>query len=278
MWVFKRRELATALAVSGLLFAACVAAIELAGRLATPLIVGMACFGALLLALVVYRRIEDRIDDARALNEAALALYYMLRPVAPLPLLRDYALAPDSALLLCNLLREKAPLVVVETGSGVSTLLITYTLKALGRGRLISLELDEAYARRTREEVARHGLEDWVTVVHAPLQDVVVDGVSYRWHDPRALEGLPAIDLVFDDGPPLYLGPALRYAALPILESKLSAQAVYCLNFVAQEERRTVARWLRRDPELRAEWHRTKKGNVVLRRQAAAPHLAGAPS
>jgi predicted O-methyltransferase YrrM len=164
---------------------------------------------------------------------------------------------------------DHAPAVVVETGSGASTLVIAYSLKALGKGRLISLEVNEAYASRTREEVARHGLTDWVTVVHAPLRDVVVDGQTYRWHDPHALDGVPAIDLVFDDGPPLYLGPALRRAALPLLASRLAPDAVYCMNFVAAEERRTVASWLARDPGLHAEWYRTRKGNVVLTRTPA---------
>lgn len=35
---------------------------------------------------------------------------------------------------------------------------------------------------------------------------------------------------------------------------------------MAAEERRNVARWLARDPELRAEWHAIQKGNVILRR------------
>jgi hypothetical protein len=209
------------------------------------------------------------------LNEASFALYHVLQPVAPLPLLHQYALAPDSALLLHKLVREKHPEVVVETGSGASTLVIAYTLKALGKGRLISLELNEDYARRTREEVERHGLGAFVTVVEAPLEDVVVDGTHYRWHDMSALADVPAIDVVFDDGPPLYLGPALRYAALPLLQPKLAPDAAYCINYVAAEERRTVARWLARDPALHAEWFRTRKGNVVLTRDhAPAPHHA----
>ncbi len=274
-----RKELAAGCAASGLFFGFCVAAMELTGRFALPLIAAAAGFALLLLLTQLYRRIEDRIDDARSLSEAALALYYELRPIAPLPLLRDYALAPDSALLLCKLVRETAPKVVVETGSGVSTLVIGYELKALGKGgRLISLELDERYAQRTREEVARHGLSEWVTVVHAPLCEVIVEGRSYRWHDPRALEGVAAIDLVFDDGPPLYLGRALRDAALPLLQAKLAPDAVYCINYVAAEERRTVAHWLARDPALHAEWIKTKKGNVVLRRPSSSDVTAPSTS
>ena len=266
-----RRELAGVCAATLLYFGYCVAAVQLTGRLALPLVAAGAFLGLVLLAFRIAARLEDRIDDARALNEASFALYHVLQPVAPLPLLHQYALAPDSALLLHKLVRERHPEVVVETGSGASTLVIAYTLKALGKGRLISLELNEDYARRTREEVERHGLGAYVTVVQAPLKDVVVDGTHYRWHDMSALENVPTIDVVFDDGPPLYLGPSLRYAALPLLQPKLAPDAAYCINFVAAEERRTVARWLARDPLLHAEWFRTRKGNVVLTRDHATP-------
>jgi predicted O-methyltransferase YrrM len=265
MQPFQRKAMVAAVVVSALFLGVSVAAVELAGRFAMPIMVAGALGGVLVALLLLYGRLEDRVDEARGLIEAAFALYHELRPVAPLPLGNSYAVASDSALLLAKLVRESAPEVVVETGSGVSTLVITYELKALGKGKLISLELDEEHARRTREEVARHGLTEWVTVVHAPLREVVVDGATYRWHDLHALDDVPAIDLVFDDGPPRYLGPSLRYAAMPLLAPKLRPHAIYCMNFVSDEERKTIARWMQRDPHLHAEWHRTKKGNVVLR-------------
>jgi predicted O-methyltransferase YrrM len=265
-----RKELVLWLAATLLYFGYSVACVLLAGRFAVPLVAAGGFVGVVVLAFHIAARVEDRIDDARGLNEAAFALYHALQPVAPLPMMNQYALAPDSALLLHKLVREKSPEVVVETGSGASTLVIGYTLKALGKGRLISLELNEEYARRTQAEVERHGLGAWVKVVQAPLKDVVVDGAHYKWHDTAALADVPAIDVVFDDGPPLYLGPSLRYAALPVMQDKLAPGAAYCLNFVAAEERRTVARWLERDPLLKAEWFRTRKGNVVLRRDTPA--------
>jgi predicted O-methyltransferase YrrM len=156
--------------------------------------------------------------------------------------------------------------VVVETGSGTSSVVIGYALKAQGGGHLFSLERDVEWGQRTRELLALHGLSDYVTVVHAPLRELSVDGQACRWHDASALGDLSAIDLVFDDGPPRMLGPRLRDAALPLLAPKLSPDAVYVMNFVAAEERRTVQSWLRRFPEFRAEWLPTKKGNVILRR------------
>jgi predicted O-methyltransferase YrrM len=239
----------------------------IAGPWAAALIGGGVVLVVLLVAAVLYRHVEDRLEDARVLAEASTALQLALKPTVPLPPLRGYALAPDSAVLLYNQLAAARPRTVVETGSGVSTLIIGYALKAQGQGRLVTLELDEEHAQRTRAEVARHGLEAQVTVVHAPLREVTVDGARFRWHDPAALAELDAIDFVFDDGPPRRLGPQLRAAALPLIRPRLSEGAVYLLNFIADEERRTIARWLEQFPEFEAETVRSKKGNVILRRR-----------
>src|SRR3954470_12890113 len=110
-------KLAAALGASAVFLVFSAVATEVAGRFALPLMGAGACFGAVLLAFVVHRRIDDRIVAARVLNEAAVALYYALRPVVPLPPLRDYAVAPDSALLLHALVRDTAAEVIVETGS-----------------------------------------------------------------------------------------------------------------------------------------------------------------
>jgi predicted O-methyltransferase YrrM len=263
---FSRKELAGAGVASLLLMAFGVAAVELAGRWAPALIGSALCGVVFLAATLTYHRTDSRIREARALAEAATAIYHTLKPVVPLPLMAEYAIAPDSALLLHELIRRAGPRTVVETGSGVSSLIIGYTLKSLGGGRLIALERDEEHARRTRDAVALHGLGDVVTVAHAPLVEVTVDGATHRWHDARAVDGVDAIDFVFDDGPPIDVGPGLRYAALPLLQSKLSPQAVYLVNFIGDEERTNIARWQARDRAWRVEWRRTVKGNAILRR------------
>src|SRR5207247_4198557 len=133
--------------------------------------------------------------------------------------------------------------------SGTSSIVIGYALKAHGAGHLTSRERDEGWASRTREQLALHGLSDYVTVVHAPLRDVVVEGARRRWHDASALADVDHIDLVFDDGPPRALGRQLRDAALPLLAPKLSPEAVYMVNFVDSDERRTISHWLDHHPD-----------------------------
>jgi predicted O-methyltransferase YrrM len=263
---FERRDLFLSLLGATLFFAVAALATLFAGRFAPALIASGLVAVIALATIALGRQIQARSDESRGLVEASAALYQAIRPVAPLPPMTGYALAPDAALKLYDLVRKKQPRVAVEMGSGVSSVVIGYALKAQGKGHLFSLELNEEYARRTRAELETHGLGEYVTVLPAPLRDVTIDGAHRRWHDPAPLADVDGIDFVFDDGPPRVLGPHLREAALPVLMPKLSHDAVYMMNFVAGEERRTVSDWLRRFPDFRAEWLETKKGNVILRR------------
>ena len=226
-----------------------------------------------LVVLVELRRqrawMEERFADVVAdvsQIEPLRELGARLRPRCPLPPLRGYAIAPDFALMLTTLIADEQPELVVETGSGVSTLVIAYALEKLGRGRVVALELDAGYAARTRAEIERHGLSAYATVVHAPLAPIEIDGERCAWHALEALDGLDGIDLVVDDGPPRYLGEMLRYASLPTFAKRLSPGGLFVLDFIAEEERATLALWRRRYPEFAQEHLDTKKGNVILRR------------
>jgi hypothetical protein len=202
-----------------------------------------------------------------AQTQPLLALAQLLPTVRPLPLMQGYAIAPDCALLLAQLVADERPEVVVETGSGVSTLVLAYALQKLGRGQVFALEHDRAYARETRAELARHGLGKFATVIDAPLEPIAVAGATYRWYATRALEGLPPIDLVVDDGPPRYAGDMLRYASLHVLAPRLSPRATFVLDVVGPEERDVLERWRTELPSFAQHHLETRKGNVIIRRQ-----------
>ena len=213
-----------------------------------------------------FRRRFDFLDEDIAQTESLIALQHTLAPRRPLPAMRGYAICPDFGLVLAQLVDDERPRLVVETGSGVSTLIIAYRLERLGRGMVVALEHDEGHATRTRDELARHGLARFSRVVHAPLEPVTVDGIAYRWHGARALDDLGAIDLVLDDGPPRELGSWLRYASLRTFAPKLAPRGVFVMNMIGAEERAILARWHRELPEFRHELFATKKGHAILRR------------
>src|SRR5215831_18124897 len=184
--------------------------------------------------------------------EALVMLTKCLPLRHPLPPMRGFAVSPDLALLLYELVHEHHPALVVECGSGVSSLVIGYALKVVGAGHLISFEHDARAAERSLALVGRHGLERQVQIVHAGLQETLV-GKRAR--------------LVFIDGPPGSLQPLARYPALRRLAPFLTPDAVVVLDDVARPDEWAITeRWLREDPRLTLQRIAHEKGTAILTR------------
>ncbi len=213
----------------------------------------------------------DELDADVAQTQSLLELARVLPTRRPLPAMRGYAIAPDFALALAELVERDRPTLVVETGSGVSTLVLAYALERLGvGGRVIALDHDPGYATATRELVHAHGLDAYATVIDAPLEPVDIGGEHHRWYATRALAELADIDLVVDDGPPRIVGPMLRYASLPLLAPRMRQNGRFVLDVIGDEERSTLARWRRELPEFEHEHVASKKGHVLIRRRISA--------
>jgi len=206
----------------------------------------------------IYRQIEALVMLAKCLP---------LRH--PLPPMRGSAISPDLALLLYELVHDHRPALVVECGSGVSSLVIGYALKVVGGGHLISFEHDPRAAERSLALVGRHGLERQVQIVHAALQETHTAGESWKWYGAEVEETLVGkrARLVFIDGPPGSLQPLARYPALRRLAPFLAPEAVVVLDDVARPDEWAITeRWLREDPRLTLQRIAHEKGTAVLTR------------
>lgn len=107
------------------------------------------------------RRLYGKIDDL-------MSLYRDIDPEHGLPPLHGWAIGPDFARYLYQDVMEKKYSRVLECGSGSTTVILAYAMKALGAGHLISLEHDPEYAAATRQMLAVRGLTAWAEVVDAP--------------------------------------------------------------------------------------------------------------
>jgi predicted O-methyltransferase YrrM len=262
------------------LLAAIVAAVAAvaAGWWWLPLGLGVSVILIVGIGLMCFRRLrvaqEEIVPALEASHrrhyrqtEALFSVFSMIRPRAPLPVLREWAVSPDFAVVLLTEIRARRPRVVVELGSGASTLLIGYALESLGEGCLISLEHDPVYARRTEELIAAHGLERLASVRLAPLVPVAIDGEVATWYAANGYAGLGPIDLLVVDGPPARLGRQMRYPAFPVLRSLLSPEASILLDDAGREDEATIVkRWQSLDPRLTSDYVRTEKGAYLLRR------------
>lgn len=196
--------------------------------------------------------------------EALAALYYGVSPDRALPVTRGWAASPDLLWYLYRTVRRRRPRLVLECGSGVSTLVLAYGLRAVAAGRVVALEHDPRHAELTRALLREHGLSQWGQVRTAPLVDLSLAGQSWRWYDPAALPAGP-VDLVFVDGPPGDTGPQARYPAVPLLRDRLAPDALVVLDdHHRSDEREVVQRWLHELPGWVADALPHEKGTAVL--------------
>lgn len=199
--------------------------------------------------------------------EALQALYAVLRPRYPLPPMRGWAGSPDFQLQLVMLVRTHRPDVIVECGSGVSTLCLGYALQQNGSGQLVSLEDHSGQASVSRQLAKDSGLSDVVEIVDAPLVPTTLGGGQWHWYDRSATARLPPCDMLVVDGPRGKLQPMSRYPALPLLADRLGTGSVVILDDAKREEEQEILRrWKREHPEFRQEYLRTEKGTAILRR------------
>lgn len=170
-------------------------------------------------------------------------LVQTLQPARLLPPVGEWGMCLEAQAEIVAWILAARPRLVVELGSGGSTVAFAYALRAVPDARLVSLDHDRAYAERTRSLLREHGLTN-AEVRVAPLIDQDVQGERRPWYDLATVEDLEHIDLLVVDGPPGQSTPEARFPALPLLRSRLSNGAIVALDDAQRpHELRIVARW-----------------------------------
>jgi predicted O-methyltransferase YrrM len=177
-------------------------------------------------------------------TEALIQLYDRVQPRAAMPSSGGWALDPTGVLTLLEVVRQRRPQLVLELGSGTSTLWLGYVLQQLGTGRVVAIDHEEKFAELTRANVAAHGLDEVVEVRVAALTDAELPAHETLWYDHAAMTDLQDIDLLVVDGPPKATGPMVRYPAVPKLLGQLRDHAVVALDDATRPDEREVwHRW-----------------------------------
>lgn len=211
-------------------------------------------------------RQEAMGDNLYRQLEALHAITAILPVRYPLPPMRGWAISPDFGALLVAEIIDRRPHLVVELGSGVSTLLIAYCLEQLGQGRVISYDHDADYCAKTRENINRHKLGQFAEVVHAPLVKVQLEQDHWDWYDTTLMETSEQTDVLVIDGPPGQIQKLSRYPALPLLYKQLANKAAILLDDAARsDEKQIVDRWTSEFTDLSHEYLPLEKGASILR-------------
>lgn len=186
-------------------------------------------------------------SEAQMSELSALAnLYSVFDPDDEVPVLGGHAASPQTILRLTSLVSQLPDDgLIVECGSGASTVWLSFACRRSGRGRIVALEHDEHYAEQTREALARHDLSSYADVRLAPLEPFTIGESTYEWYAAKQWDDLSDINLLFVDGPPGSLGPRSRYPAFPLLADALANGAVVALDDVHRDtEARIGTDWL----------------------------------
>ncbi len=213
------------------------------------------------------KSIQEEVNVGFLGVQDLFSIYSILEFSSPLGHFGKSAICPDFAALLLNVIQEIKPNVVLELGSGLSTIIAGAILKKIGKGKLISIDQDLKYVGQTRTKINEHHLDEWVTLHHSPLKEYTIDKVLTEWYSPLQLQP-ESIDLVIIDGPAqLPTSPrATRSAALPLLFPYLAPQATLLLDDAKRDhEQETLQSWKHKFPEIQIEMLDHQKGAAIIK-------------
>lgn len=205
---------------------------------------------------------KKEVDRSMKQIESCIRLQHYLGDIV-LPDLHNWSISPDFGVLLISLVEQNDYDLVIEFGSGTSTLVLAKALEKVSRraGRqpshLLSFDHLPEYQRKTQKILTQAGLSAHVSVILAPLvtwHDQ--DGASYLYY--ACGEALSELRkhfhdthkrvLVVVDGPPAATGRHARYPAMPHVLEKFPPNRFdvhFVLDdYVRSEEQEIVARWL----------------------------------
>lgn len=204
--------------------------------------------------------------------EALLSLHALIPIRHPLPPMRLWAIAPDFATLIAATIWQYKPRMVVELGSGVSTVIVSYGLEKLGRGTVTSFEHLDEFVGMSRRMLVQHQLESYATIIYAPLSSL---GMQSPWYDQEQMKSLGSIDLLIVDGPPETTGRLARYPAIPVLYDQLADGALILVDdYMRSDEHEMVNRWLTEFGLEVVDAVANEKGAAILRKVGRHPDSA----
>ena len=192
-------------------------------------------------------------------SEYFAQLIHLMDFKAAIPGLRSWAASADVLLTLVNISQKVKPKVVLDLGSGISTLVLA---KATPAAKVFSIDHLEEFAGKTKSLLADHEITN-VDLRVAPLRP---NSAGSDWYELSVLSDIDQIDLLFIDGPPGSKDEKARHPVLAHCLSRLSPKAVIVIDDAAREGEQVLAEmFLEALPGYELEFLSHEKGTAVLR-------------
>jgi predicted O-methyltransferase YrrM len=208
---------------------------------------------------VTRAEVEKEVSTAEKRNfrqvESYLQLQQWLNLREPLPSTRGFAASPDFLLEISRVMRKERPSLIVELGSGISTLVMA---KQLGRkSKLISIDHSRDYAEATEEILSQNKVKG-VKIIVAELDP------QTNWYSLEKLKGINGIDLLVIDGPPQSVGVDARHPATFFIEKLNSGATVMIDDTKRESEERLAHTFSKRLPNYTLRFLDHEKGTALL--------------
>lgn len=189
-------------------------------------------------------RRENRREIANHFHqvEATIQLESLYGFTHALPPSRSWAASPDLVLEVVTLVNTRKPQLIVELGSGLSTLWIARMLKENGGGKFVSIDHDPHFAAQTRQRLEAQELSEFVDLRVGELESQTWNEGLQNWYPTSLVTDLHEIDFLLVDGPPRNDSGTYRWPAMWELEGRMSEHATVVLDDVIRDEESDLAK------------------------------------
>ena len=190
-----------------------------------------------------------------------------------LPFTPDWSAAADFLMLIADHCLEHKPGSILECSSGLSTLILARCCQINQYGKVISLENGTEFAAKTRQQLEEFQLQDYASVIDAPLIEQTINGKIYSWYSLESLN-IETIEMLVIDGPPGFLQKQARYPALPLLADYFSESTTVFLDDAARDDEQFIIRsWQQQFPQLQHHYINNERGCSILTSVSQADEL-----
>ncbi|MDH2012961.1 methyltransferase FkbM [Pseudomonas juntendi] len=216
------------------------------------------------------RTVRSEMLNAAQQLEAFMGVQNFLNHGEYLPGMHGWPISPDFALYLVELINANDYDLVIEFGSGTSTVIVAKILKKLAPQRQVkratlqvAFEHLEQYHAQTLDDLTQAHMNEEVDLVLAPLVPYeAADGTIYSYYDCKSklTELATKIKsyrhkikiLVIVDGPPGSTGTHARYPAVPVVLQHFNGAMfdIVLDDYKRSDEKEVAQMWLEEIKEI----------------------------
>jgi len=190
------------------------------------------------------------MNNAKQIESFISIQNYLINNIKPINF-HGWPISPDLGLFLINLIENNNYDLIIEFGSGTSTILFGEILKKQSKEiRQITFEHNEKYYKQTYNNLLKRDIKD-IELVLSPLVGYEYNKNMYKYYDcDKKIDELLKNDkikniLVFVDGPPGNTCHLARFPAIPKLSKLFSNKEIDIVldDYKREEEKEIVKLW-----------------------------------